>query len=197
MVCLASAVWSRFRWMHSMSQYLKDLFDIATCLTNPCCTAIYHSLLLSLCVCCFYLPRVKLKEGMAFLGARPSNPTLWMVSQDVRSEGHRVVTLHCRRKESSYGQRSVSNTGSPHWTSLVYCTHNHLRPSPEGPLPYNSWLQYIYIYRFFYFIYPLFYQVSWLFSFAAKTWGIVTGERRGINEPIVNCKYHSVGWSEA
>ncbi|XP_064883070.1 transmembrane protein 132C-like [Oncorhynchus nerka] len=49
---------------------------------------------------------VKLKEGMAFLGARPSNPTLWMVSQDVRSEGHRVVTLHCRRKESSYGQRS-------------------------------------------------------------------------------------------
>ncbi|KAL0979473.1 hypothetical protein UPYG_G00185520 [Umbra pygmaea] len=50
--------------------------------------------------------RVKLKEGMAFLGARPSNPTLWMVSQDVRSEGHKVVTLHCRRKESSYGQRS-------------------------------------------------------------------------------------------
>uniref|UniRef100_A0A4W5QE81 Transmembrane protein 132C n=1 Tax=Hucho hucho TaxID=62062 RepID=A0A4W5QE81_9TELE len=50
--------------------------------------------------------RVKLKEGMVFLGARPSNPTLWMVSQDVRSEGHRVVTLHCRRKESSYGQRS-------------------------------------------------------------------------------------------
>ncbi|XP_021461514.2 transmembrane protein 132C isoform X2 [Oncorhynchus mykiss] len=50
--------------------------------------------------------RVKLKEGMVFLGARPSNPTLWMVSQDVRSEGHRVVTLRCRRKESSYGQRS-------------------------------------------------------------------------------------------
>ncbi|XP_076127404.1 transmembrane protein 132C [Alosa pseudoharengus] len=49
--------------------------------------------------------RVKLKEGFAFLGARPSNPTLWMVSQDVRSEGHRVVTLHCRRKEVSYGQR--------------------------------------------------------------------------------------------
>jgi hypothetical protein len=24
------------------------------------------------------------------------------------------------------------------------------------------------------------------FSFAATTWGIVTGERRGINEPIVN-----------
>uniref|UniRef100_A0A673G0N9 Si:dkeyp-14d3.1 n=1 Tax=Sinocyclocheilus rhinocerous TaxID=307959 RepID=A0A673G0N9_9TELE len=26
--------------------------------------------------------RVKLKDGVAFLGARPSNPTLWMVSQD-------------------------------------------------------------------------------------------------------------------
>ncbi|XP_064210060.1 transmembrane protein 132C isoform X1 [Anguilla rostrata] len=50
--------------------------------------------------------RVKLKEGVAFLGARPSNPALWMVSQDARSEGHRVVTLHCRRKESSYGQRA-------------------------------------------------------------------------------------------
>ncbi|KAJ7994155.1 hypothetical protein DPEC_G00262970 [Dallia pectoralis] len=49
---------------------------------------------------------VKLKEGVAFLGARPCNPALWMVSQDVRSEGHRVVTLHCHRKESSYGQRS-------------------------------------------------------------------------------------------
>ncbi|RXN32676.1 transmembrane protein 132C-like [Labeo rohita] len=49
--------------------------------------------------------RVKLKDGVAFLGARPSNPTLWMVSQDVRTEGHRIVTLHCRRKESSYGQR--------------------------------------------------------------------------------------------
>ncbi|XP_053725728.1 transmembrane protein 132C isoform X1 [Synchiropus splendidus] len=48
--------------------------------------------------------RVKLKEGVTFLGARPCNPTQWMVSQDVRSEGHRVVTLHCRRKESSYDQ---------------------------------------------------------------------------------------------
>uniref|UniRef100_A0A3B4GUU3 Transmembrane protein 132C n=1 Tax=Pundamilia nyererei TaxID=303518 RepID=A0A3B4GUU3_9CICH len=48
--------------------------------------------------------RVKLKEGVTFLGARPSNPTQWIVSQDVRSEGHRVVTLHCRRKESSYDQ---------------------------------------------------------------------------------------------
>lgn len=59
-------------------------------------------------MCCFFFPRVKLKEGMTFLGARPSNPTLWMVSQDVRSEGHRVVTLHCRRKEASYGQRSAA-----------------------------------------------------------------------------------------
>uniref|UniRef100_A0A672JIW9 Si:dkeyp-14d3.1 n=1 Tax=Salarias fasciatus TaxID=181472 RepID=A0A672JIW9_SALFA len=49
--------------------------------------------------------RVKLKEGLTFLGARPSNPAQWMVSQDVRSEGHRVVTLHCRRKESSYDQQ--------------------------------------------------------------------------------------------
>ncbi|KAM6954715.1 LOW QUALITY PROTEIN: transmembrane protein 132C [Aplochiton taeniatus] len=50
--------------------------------------------------------RVKLKEGVTFLGARPSNPALWMVSQEVRSEGYRVVTLHCRRKETIYGQRS-------------------------------------------------------------------------------------------
>lgn len=53
----------------------------------------------------FFLCRVKLKEGVAFLGARPSNPTQWIVSQDVRSEGHRVVTLHCRRKESGYDQQ--------------------------------------------------------------------------------------------
>uniref|UniRef100_A0A668A5Z7 Transmembrane protein 132C n=1 Tax=Myripristis murdjan TaxID=586833 RepID=A0A668A5Z7_9TELE len=46
--------------------------------------------------------RVKLKEGVAFLGARASNPVVWTVSQDVRSEGHRIVTLHCRRKESSF-----------------------------------------------------------------------------------------------
>uniref|UniRef100_A0AAQ6IT59 Uncharacterized protein n=1 Tax=Anabas testudineus TaxID=64144 RepID=A0AAQ6IT59_ANATE len=38
----------------------------------------------------FYLHRVKLKEGVTFLGARPSNPTQWIVSQDVRSEGHRM-----------------------------------------------------------------------------------------------------------
>ncbi|XP_051949974.1 transmembrane protein 132C [Xyrauchen texanus] len=58
--------------------------------------------------------RVKLKDGVAFLGARPSNPTLWMVSQDVRTEGHRVVTLHCRRKESSYGQSM-----EPGWQRVV------------------------------------------------------------------------------
>uniref|UniRef100_A0A3Q3DGL7 Transmembrane protein 132C n=1 Tax=Hippocampus comes TaxID=109280 RepID=A0A3Q3DGL7_HIPCM len=46
--------------------------------------------------------RVKLREGVMFLGARPSNPTQWMVSQDVRSEGHRVVTIRCHRKESSF-----------------------------------------------------------------------------------------------
>lgn len=45
---------------------------------------------------------------MAFLGARASNPVQWTVSQDVRSEGHRVVTLHCRRKEANFGKRSVT-----------------------------------------------------------------------------------------
>lgn len=49
--------------------------------------------------------RVRLKDGVAFLGARASNPVLWSVSQDVRSEGHRIVTLHCRRKESGFSQR--------------------------------------------------------------------------------------------
>uniref|UniRef100_A0A3Q1JHI8 Uncharacterized protein n=1 Tax=Anabas testudineus TaxID=64144 RepID=A0A3Q1JHI8_ANATE len=52
--------------------------------------------------------RVKLKDGVAFLGARASNPVMWTVSQDVRSEGHRIVTLHCRRKENSFSQRYVS-----------------------------------------------------------------------------------------
>ncbi|XP_056147187.1 transmembrane protein 132C [Lampris incognitus] len=50
--------------------------------------------------------RVKLKDGVAFLGARASNPVVWTVSQDVRSEGHRIVTLHCRRKDSSFSQRA-------------------------------------------------------------------------------------------
>ncbi|XP_072311380.1 transmembrane protein 132C [Eucyclogobius newberryi] len=49
--------------------------------------------------------RVRLKDGVAFLGARASNPVLWTVSQDVRSEGHRIVTLHCRKKENSFAQR--------------------------------------------------------------------------------------------
>ncbi|XP_048114367.1 transmembrane protein 132D [Alosa alosa] len=49
--------------------------------------------------------RVKLKDGVAFLGARASNPTQWTISQDARSEGHRVVTLHCRRKDANFGQR--------------------------------------------------------------------------------------------
>uniref|UniRef100_A0A8C9YEF7 Transmembrane protein 132C n=1 Tax=Sander lucioperca TaxID=283035 RepID=A0A8C9YEF7_SANLU len=49
-----------------------------------------------------FLALVKLKDGVAFLGARATNPVLWTVSQDVRSEGHRVVTLHCRRKENSF-----------------------------------------------------------------------------------------------
>ncbi|XP_042251011.1 transmembrane protein 132C-like [Thunnus maccoyii] len=49
--------------------------------------------------------RVKLKDGVAFLGASASNPVVWTVSQDFRSEGHRVVTLHCRRKENNFSQR--------------------------------------------------------------------------------------------
>ncbi|XP_071322549.1 transmembrane protein 132C isoform X1 [Trachinotus anak] len=49
--------------------------------------------------------RVKLKDGVVFLGARASNPVAWTVSQDVRSEGHRIVTLHCRKKENSFSQR--------------------------------------------------------------------------------------------
>ncbi|XP_017347463.2 transmembrane protein 132D [Ictalurus punctatus] len=49
--------------------------------------------------------RVKLKDDVAFLGAKATNPVQWTVSQDVRSEGHRVVTLHCRRKDIGYGQR--------------------------------------------------------------------------------------------
>ncbi|KAK5605794.1 hypothetical protein CRENBAI_005794 [Crenichthys baileyi] len=40
-----------------------------------------------------------------FLGARTSNPTQWIVSQDLRNEGYRVVTLHCRKKESTYDQQ--------------------------------------------------------------------------------------------
>ncbi|XP_053480052.1 transmembrane protein 132D-like [Ictalurus furcatus] len=39
---------------------------------------------------------------------------LWMISQDVRVEGHRVVTLHCRKKESSYAQRV-----EPGWQRVV------------------------------------------------------------------------------
>ncbi|XP_055036415.2 transmembrane protein 132C isoform X2 [Misgurnus anguillicaudatus] len=49
--------------------------------------------------------KVSLKDGVAFLGARASNPVQWTISQDVRSEGHRVVTLHCRRKEANFGKR--------------------------------------------------------------------------------------------
>ncbi|XP_062867212.1 transmembrane protein 132D [Trichomycterus rosablanca] len=52
--------------------------------------------------------RVKLKDDVAFLGAKAVNPAQWTVSQDVRSEGHRVVTLHCRRKDANFGQRAES-----------------------------------------------------------------------------------------
>lgn len=60
----------------------------------------------NLCLC----DRVKLKDDVTFLGAKATNPVQWTVSQDVRSEGHRVVTLHCRRKDISYSQRSVTLT---------------------------------------------------------------------------------------
>lgn len=40
-----------------------------------------------------------------FLGARTSDPAVWTVTQDIRSEGHRVVTLHCQRKDNSFVQR--------------------------------------------------------------------------------------------
>ncbi|XP_037115174.1 transmembrane protein 132C [Syngnathus acus] len=56
--------------------------------------------------------RVKLREGVTFLGARPSNPTQWIVSQDVRSEGHRVVTLRCHRKESSFDLEREEDLGA-------------------------------------------------------------------------------------
>ncbi|GAA6076524.1 transmembrane protein 132C isoform X1, partial [Tachysurus ichikawai] len=64
---------------------------------------------------------VKLKDGVTFLGARPCNPMLWMISQDARVEGHRVVTLHCRKKESSYAQRSVMclHTESPEFRMFL------------------------------------------------------------------------------
>lgn len=53
--------------------------------------------------------RVKLKEGVAFLGARATDPMSWSVSQGVASaEEGGVVTLHCRcRKVVTLGQRSV------------------------------------------------------------------------------------------
>lgn len=62
----------------------------------------------------FFCNRVKLKDDVAFLGAKATNPVQWTISQDVRSEGHRVVTLHCRRKDTSYGQRSVTLTEGPY-----------------------------------------------------------------------------------
>lgn len=80
----------------------------------------------------FFLHRVKLKEGVTFLGARPSNPTEWIVSQDVRSEGHRVVTLHCHKKESSYDQqRSVFTSSSDSSEDFpVHILHNkYTRPA--------------------------------------------------------------------
>ncbi|XP_029693698.1 transmembrane protein 132C-like isoform X2 [Takifugu rubripes] len=50
--------------------------------------------------------RLKMKDGAVFLGARASDPVLWTVSQDIRSEGHRVVTLHCHRNDNRFIQRT-------------------------------------------------------------------------------------------
>ncbi|KPP72355.1 hypothetical protein Z043_108656 [Scleropages formosus] len=37
--------------------------------------------------------RVRLTEGVAFLGARPSDPVLWTASQEARNEGHRELLV--------------------------------------------------------------------------------------------------------
>ncbi|XP_023682765.1 transmembrane protein 132C-like isoform X3 [Paramormyrops kingsleyae] len=57
-----------------------------------------------------FILRVKLKEGVVFLGAKPTAAVLWAVSQDMPSNSRRVVTLHCRRKESGFIQ-SRTETG--------------------------------------------------------------------------------------
>ncbi|KAG5835200.1 hypothetical protein ANANG_G00269610 [Anguilla anguilla] len=43
--------------------------------------------------------RVTLKRGVEFLGARPSAPFLWSVTQDERREGQKVITLQCSRSD--------------------------------------------------------------------------------------------------
>lgn len=116
-------------WRHAgdeQNRMTKKRIHPVTCRCTTTYAIIGHVFL------CF-LRRVKLKEGVTFLGARPSNPTQWIVSQDVRSEGHRVVTLHCRRKESSYDQqRSAHKVLFFEWLYrvwenglLVTCKHLH------------------------------------------------------------------------
>lgn len=89
--------WAWISWIYAATTKMR-IFLVTE--ENPSSVNIHKRV-----ICLFYLHRVKLKEGLTFLGARPSNPTQWIVSQDVRSEGHRVVTLHCRRKESGYDQQ--------------------------------------------------------------------------------------------
>uniref|UniRef100_A0A3Q2YE17 Transmembrane protein 132C n=1 Tax=Hippocampus comes TaxID=109280 RepID=A0A3Q2YE17_HIPCM len=49
----------------------------------------------------FFPHRVKLREGVMFLGARPSNPTQWMVSQDKSAESliGTISFLHSSRED--------------------------------------------------------------------------------------------------
>ena len=93
----------RLAWIKNRHSHTCPGPCVSFCLSLSLSVCLSLSLSLSLSLC-----RVKLKEGVTFLGARPSNPAQWMVSQDVRSEGYRVVTLRCRRKqESVYDQRSA------------------------------------------------------------------------------------------
>lgn len=55
----------------------------------------------------FLLQRVILKKGVAFLGARPSAPFLWSVTQEERREGQKLITLQCSRSDPGFGRRSV------------------------------------------------------------------------------------------
>ncbi|XP_064164377.1 transmembrane protein 132D-like [Anguilla rostrata] len=52
--------------------------------------------------------RVTLKRGVEFLGARPSAPFLWSVTQDERREGQKVITLQCSRSDPGFDRRAES-----------------------------------------------------------------------------------------
>lgn len=129
--------------MHSMIQYLKDLFDITTCLTNPCCTV--FSLILSLCV--FFLlhqGQVERGHGVSGCPAQQPNPVDGEPGCEERGAqgGHPPLPQERVQLRTKVSQEHLDLPTVSYWTSLVYCTHNHLRPShnhlqpfPEGPLP--------------------------------------------------------------